>query len=155
MLHNRRCRYLKPPGSSSCPLLLFDPFAGGSQLRSAGSLARCISLAGNSKAAVQQLMSQGLLHAQRLDAAGAFAALPLKSRVVPALSEPRGAEQAKPQLQDKVVQLSQPAQAADDAGVLQGTQESYQQVGEELDGKLNGSSQVGVVNISAVCAAAK
>jgi hypothetical protein len=84
LLPHRRCRFLKPAASSGCPLLLFDPFAAGSQLLSVGSLVRCISLAGNRKAAVQQLMSQGLLHAQRMAAAGAFAALPLKQKMQPA-----------------------------------------------------------------------
>jgi hypothetical protein len=80
LLPHRRCRFLKPAGSSGCPLLLFDPFAPGSQLLSVGSLVRCISLAGNSRAAVQQLMSQGVAHAQRMAAAGAFAALPLEQQ---------------------------------------------------------------------------
>ncbi|KAF6253994.1 hypothetical protein COO60DRAFT_1703556 [Scenedesmus sp. NREL 46B-D3] len=95
----RRCRYLKPAGRS--PLLLFDPFACGTQLLSAGSLARCISLAGNSKAAVQQLMSQGVLHARKMAAAGAFAALPCKLKMPPAAEQQQMQDQhVVPQYED-------------------------------------------------------
>lgn len=75
----RRCQYLKPTSSSSssppCPLLLFDPFHDLGLLN-ISSIIRCISLTGNSKATVQQLLSQGVVYAQRLVEKGAFAVLP-------------------------------------------------------------------------------
>jgi hypothetical protein len=173
---HRRCRFLKPPGSSSCPLLLFDPFAGSSQLLSASGLARCISLAGNNKAAVQQLMSQGVLHAQRLAAAGAFAALPLKAEVVTAAAAAAAEESvpqllqqqvdgaadllqmqvhAKPQLQQQQQhgqnQLAQQAHHAgptSDVEFVLDAQEARQRGGKQLDM----SSHADVVDINAVAA---
>ncbi|WIA35310.1 hypothetical protein OEZ86_003765 [Tetradesmus obliquus] len=180
----RRCRFLKPPGSSSCPLLLFDPFACGTQLLSAGGLARCISLAGNSKAAVQQLMSQGVAHAQRMAAAGQFAALPLKAGALAVAAAaaaatervPRGMQQQVDDAADLPDQVKLPPpmmqqqQQQRDGDKLQQLQDwVLQQVAgagsghtvgdmpgprQRGNGKLDASSHAGVVDINAICRAA-
>jgi hypothetical protein len=162
LLPYRRCKFLKPAGSSSCPLLLFDPFACSCQLLSFSGLARCISLAGNSsKAAVQQLMSQGVLHAQRTAAAGAFAALPLKQKIGLAAEQQ---QQEQPIVCGEGIMGVQQQQQQQQPDAMLGTVSSIdlqgvhdqqlQQVSTQQHDKLTATNAAEVVNITVNCAAA-